>query len=135
MKIDLNKLGKNLKFIQRNSNAKKELSEKEIFIDLISKYEQLWINSESLYKVFKINLLEYEEAYFRLIEDLIFAKYEDWQAEIILWYIYGRVDEDGNIYSLTLNANENSPEQIIIDNPTQLWDFLQRLEKLRNQMD
>jgi hypothetical protein len=129
MKVDLNKLGKQLKLTKRKAPNKK-LTDKETFIDLISRLENNWNDSNDLYTKFKINLLEYEENFFSLIEDLILLHFGDWKTEIILWYIYGRIDEDGNIFSLMVShKDKKEQEEVIINNPSQLWDFLVRLEK------
>ena len=129
MKIDLNKLGKQLKLTKRKASNKK-LTDKETFIDLITRLESGWNDSNELYENFKINLSEYEENFFSLIEDLILLHFGDWKTEIILWYIYGRVDEEGNIFSLILSdKDKKEQEEVIIDNPSQLWDFIVRLEK------
>lgn len=132
MKINLDNLGKQLKFTQRDGLNKPKLSEKEMFVDLVARLDQAWNGSNLIYEQFKINLLEYEEQYFTIIEDLILLKYGDWKAEIILWYIYGRVDEDGNLYSLILNIDDKKKE-VIVDNPSQLWDFIQMIEKAKKK--
>lgn len=129
MKIDLNKLGKQLKFTKR-SNPIKPLSEKELFINLILQLENNWNTSNEVYEKFKINLIEYEENFFSLIEDLISLHFGDWKTEIILWYVYSRIDDEGNLYSLMLSSkNEKGKEEVILNTPTQLWNFLIRLEK------
>jgi hypothetical protein len=134
MKINLSNLGKQLKLSKRGAVAEKKTpkSEKEIFIDLISRMETSWNESAQLYEKFKINLLEYEERYFSLLEDMVYYLYEDWEAEIMLWYVYGRIDEEGNLYSLVLNT-DNEKKEIIINNPTQLWDFIVMLKKDKNK--
>jgi hypothetical protein len=129
MDINFEGLGKQLKLTKR-SEKKKPLSEKEIFIDLVVRLDQAWNNSNIMYEQFKVNLLEYEEQYFTLIEDLILLKYGDWKTEIILWYVYGRIDEEGNMYSLMLTMNDEKKE-VVINNPTQLWDFIKMIEKNR----
>lgn len=129
MKIDLNKLGKQLKLTKRKASNKK-LTDKETFIDLITQLENNWNLSNELYEKYKINLIEYEENFFSLIEDLILLHFGDWKTEIILWYVYGRIDEEGNTFSLMVShKDKKEQEEVIIDNPSQLWDFIVRLEK------
>tara|TARA_R110000868_G_scaffold230537_3_gene483717 strand:+ start:1289 stop:1696 length:408 start_codon:yes stop_codon:yes gene_type:complete len=129
MKIDLNKLGKQLKLTKRKALNKK-LTDKETFIDLITQLENNWNTSNEVYEKFKINLVEYEENFFSLIEDLISLHFGDWKTEIILWYVYGRIDEEGNTFSLMLShKDKKEQEEVIINNPSQLWDFIVRLEK------
>lgn len=133
MEINLNNFGKQLKFNKRGAPEKKTLtSKKEVFIDLITRLETSWNESSELYQKFKINLLEYEERYFSLLEDMIYYLYEDWEAEIMLWYVYGRIDEEGKLYSLVLNTDEEKKE-IIINTPLQLWDFIEMLRKERKK--
>jgi len=133
MEINLNNLGKQFKFSRRISVKPTEtLSEKEMFVDLITRLDEAWDSSNKLFAKFKINLLEYEEGYFGLIEDLLLMKYGSWKTEIILWFVYGRIDENGEIHPLSLNL-EGNEEKVIIKTPTQLWDLLNRIEKYKTK--
>ena len=133
MEINLNNLGKQFKFSRRISVKPTEtLSEKEMFGDLITRLDEAWGDSNKLFAKFKINLLEYEEGYFGLIEDLLLMKYGSWKTEIILWFVYGRMDENGEIHPLSLNL-EGNEEKVIIKTPTQLWDLLNRIENYKTK--
>ncbi|MFZ9354328.1 MAG: hypothetical protein ACO25L_05875 [Candidatus Nanopelagicales bacterium] len=133
MEINLNNLGKQFKFSRRISVKPTEtLSEKEMFVDLITRLDEAWDSSNKLFAKFKINLLEYEEGYFGLIEDLLLMKYGSWKTEIILWFVYGRMDENGEIHPLSLNL-EGNEEKVIIKTPTQLWDLLNRIENYKTK--
>jgi prophage tail gpP-like protein len=48
------------------------------------------------------------------------------ELEIINFYLYGRIDEDGNIKSL---VHESTGEVVIIDNAEDLWNVLQDIKK------
>lgn len=133
MEINLNNLGKQFKFSRRISVKPTEtLSEKEMFVDLITRLDEAWGDSNKLFAKFKINLLEYEEGYFGLIEDLLLMKYGSWKTEIILWFVYGRIDENGEIHPLSLNL-EGNEEKVIIKTPTQLWDLLNRIDNYKTK--
>jgi len=133
MEINLNNLGKQFKFSRRISVKPTEtLSEKEMFVDLITRLDEAWGDSNKLFAKFKINLLEYEEGYFGLIEDLLLMKYGSWKTEIILWFVYGRMDENGEIHPLSLNL-EGNEEKVIIKTPTQLWDLLNRIDNYKTK--
>lgn len=133
MEINLNNLGKQFKFSRRISVKPTEtLSEKEMFVDLVTRLDEAWDSSNKLFAKFKINLLEYEEGYFGIIEDLLLMKYGSWKAEIILWFVYGRMNENGEIHPLSLNL-EGNEEKVIIKTPTQLWDLLNRIENYKNK--
>ena len=120
MKMNLNNFGKNLKFKKRTKKVK-IISEREVFIQTLEILEACWNKSMKAYDLFKINLLEYEEDYYQIIENLILVKYGNFKTELIMWYIFNRIDIDGNINPLLFQDEE---EEIILSNPTELWEFL-----------
>jgi hypothetical protein len=50
---------------------------------------------------FGIDLSDFEDAHFSLIESLIFEIYGDWKTQLIMWYVYERLDEEGNLLPIT----------------------------------
>ena len=129
--FNLNNFGKNLKFSQRGEKGKKiPLTEKEIFVELMTAFETAWDRSNESYEKYKINLLEYEEMFYQIIEGFIYLKYGDWKTEIIMWYIFLRKDEEGKIYSMKIKFREkNIEEEVTLNNPTELWDLLEKIDK------
>lgn len=123
MKLNLNNFGKKLKIHQR-SRKKQIPTEEELFIDSIGLLDFCWDRSNKLYNGFGISILEYEEGYYRIIEDLILIKYGLWKAEIIMWYIFGRWDDKGKLLPLRIHNELN--KEIYIKNPLELWTFLQK---------
>jgi hypothetical protein len=131
--MNLNNFGKNLKFNQRSEKSKKVLTEKELFIELMTMLEETWDRSNESYEKYKINLLEYEESFYQMIEGFMFLKYGDWKTEIALWYIFIRKDEEGEILPLKVKFhNKKEDEEIYLKNATDLWDILERLDKEEN---
>jgi hypothetical protein len=126
MKLNLNNYGKKFKFKKREKKEK-IISEKDLFIETLDFLEKNWAKSNQAYDLFGINLLEYEESYFKAIENLIVLKYGMWKAEIILWYVFGRKDNEGKIYPLSINNEDGSNEEVIIDTPEELWDILEKI--------
>jgi hypothetical protein len=127
--MKLNNFGKNLKFKQRSSKKVPEISEKELFIESMGIFTEVWNRSNETYEKYKINLLEYEEQFYQIIEGFILIKYGLWKTEIILWYIFARVDENNNITPLTYKMKDNEDEEIILNNPNDLWEFLKKIEE------
>ena len=105
MKMNLNNFGKNLKFKKRTKKVK-IISEREVFIQTLEILEACWNKSMKAYDLFKINLLEYEEDYYQIIENLILVKYGNFKTELIMWYIFNRIDIDGNINPLLFQDEE-----------------------------
>jgi hypothetical protein len=124
--LNLSNFGKKLKFKERTTPAE-PLTEKDLFIETMNLFSACWNRTNKMYDIFKINILEYEEDYFQIIENLMYMKYGDWKTEIILWYIFGRVDEEGNIYPLVKKTN-GEDQQVILRTPVELWEFIEQLE-------
>jgi len=132
--MNLNNFGKNLKFNQRSEKGKKVLTEKELFIELMTMLEETWDRSNESYEKYKINLLEYEESFYQMIEGFMFLKYGDWKTEIALWYIFIRKGEDGDIIPLKVKFHDKKEdEEIYLNNATDLWDILERIDKENNK--
>jgi hypothetical protein len=128
MKLNLNNFGKKLKFTQR---VKKQdiISEKDLFIELVGSMDHCWERSNNLYEIFGLNVLEYEEDYYKIIESLLLIKYGYCKTEIILWYVFGRKNEEGIIYPLTIQNTGEEDEEVFINTPLELWDFLNKMEE------
>jgi len=124
---NLNNFGKKLKFNKRSDKKQPQVTEKEMFIESINMLSECWNRSNAAYDAFKLNLLEYEEKYFQLIENFILLKYGTWKTEIILWYIFAREDDEGNIAPLLIQIKGKEDEEVTLENPEQLWNLLERL--------
>ena len=124
MKID--NFGKKLKF--EESKTSKVKRENDTFINIITRLEVCWQRSSDLYKQFGINLIEHDEFFFSTIDDLLILKYGPLKAEIILWYIYERIDPDGNILALIMEFDTGEEEEIILKTPQDLLDFLKKVK-------
>jgi hypothetical protein len=133
--MDLNNFGKNLQFNRRGEPDKltEDLSDKEVFVRIVERLDKCWTDSNGLYENFKISILEYEEGYYQIIEDLLIVNYGPWKTELILWYIFGRFDTDGNLYPLLVQTKGKEDEEVFLKTPTQLWNFLDRLEKQKRK--
>lgn len=134
-KPNLNNFGKNLKAKQRNIKPQQVFTEKDIFIESINMFYDSWVRSNKTYDLFKINLLEYEEPFYQIIEGFILLKYGSWKTEIILWYIFAREDENGEVLPLTLQIKDKEEEEVYLRTPSDLWDFLLKIEENENPKD
>ena len=127
-KPNLNNFGNKLKFKQR-SKKQETISEKDLFIETMSLFIDVWDRSNEAYDKYKINLLEYEESFFQIIEGFLLLKYGTWRTEIILWFIFARLDADNKVVPLTFRIEDNEEEQIYLKTATDLWDFLKKVEE------
>ena len=122
--------GKNVNI---KSKKKKDLSEKEIFVEIISLLDECFERSSELEQN-ALNITAYEEPFYIMIENLLFVKYGEWKTDVILWWVYNRFDEEGNVVAIKLNDHiEDKQEEVIVETTEQLWDFLKRIDKLDNK--
>ena len=132
--MDLSNFGKKFKSKKRVKSSK-VLTELDMFIDVVDRLEKCWDKSNKIYETFKVNILEYEEDYFQIIEDLLLMKYGSWKTEIILWYAFGRKDSDGNVFPLIMQPKGEEEEEVLLTTPPELWVFLEKLEERKRKED
>ena len=122
--MSLNNFGK-LKISKRNRLA----NEKEMFIETVILLEHCWLRTNFLHEEVKIDLWNYEENYYRIIENLIFIQYSEEVANLILWYVYDRFDADGKILGLDITFPGKEPKRFILKTPTDLWNLVEKINK------
>ena len=132
--MDLSNFGKKFKSKKRVKSSK-VLTELDMFIDVVNRLEKCWDKSNKIYETFKVNILEYEEDYFQIIEDLLLMKYGSWKTEIILWYVFGRKDSDGNVFPLIMQPKGEEKKEVILNTSSELWTFLEKLEERKRKED
>ena len=126
-KPNLNNFGKKLKFSKR-AIKQETVTEKDLFIETMDMFYEVWSRSNKTYEQYKINLLEYEEPFYQIIENCFLIKYDLWKTEIILWYIFAREDEKGNVIPLLLQSEGKEDEEVTVKNASDLWNLLERLD-------
>ena len=133
--MDLNNFGENLQFNRRGApiQAPEDLTDKEIFIRIVTKLDECWGASNKLYNEYKISTLEYEEGFYQIIEDLMSIHYGPWKTELILWYVFGRFDADGGLRPLIIQTKGKEDEKVYLKTPLQLWNLLDKLEKQKRK--
>ena len=132
--MDLSNFGKKFK-TKKRVKSNKVPTELDMFVDVVTRLEKCWNKSNKIYEIFKLNVLEYEEDYFQIIEDLLLMKYGAWKTEIILWYAFGRKDDEGNIFPLVMQAKDEEKQEVLLTTPIELWTFLEKLEERKRKED
>jgi hypothetical protein len=132
--MDLSNFGKKFK-TKKRVKSNKVPTELDMFVDVVTRLEKCWNKSNKIYEIFKLNVLEYEEDYFQIIEDLLLMKYGAWKTEIILWYAFGRKDDEGNVFPLVMQAKDEEKQEVLLTTPIELWTFLEKLEERKRKED
>ena len=110
----------NTKTMRRKKNV--EDIKRELFVDIVTKLE-LAINRSSLGSVeLGINLSEYDELFFQIIDNLIHLSFGTQAAELISVYCYDRPPIDGFI-----TIEDEKGNEIKIDNVESLWNEVRKL--------
>ena len=117
--------GKNVNI---KSKKKKVLSEKEILVDIIILLEECFVRS-SLLEQNNLNIMTYEESFYIMVENLLYLKYGENKTDIILWWVYDRFDEEGEIKPIKiLSKEDNAKKEIVIQTAEQLYEFLKQID-------
>jgi hypothetical protein len=121
--------GKNVNIKSKNQP---NLSEKDIFIKVVGLLDQCWERTNGLGEDFNMDMSTYDEPFYLVIENLFYVKYGEWKTDVILWWVYNRFNEEGELMPIKLNDHvEKTEEEIIVETPEELWNFLKRIEKIK----
>jgi hypothetical protein len=126
--MNLNNFGSKLKF---SKSGKSE--EKEIFIETVVLLEHCWTRTNVMHEELGIDLWSYEETYYKVIENLIFLKYSESIANLILWYVYDRFDADGKLLGLNITLPGKEPKLHMVKTPSDLWNLIEKINKANNK--
>ena len=122
--MSLDNFGK-LKIAKRDRKS----NEKDTFIETVILLEHCWLRTNFLHEEVKIDLWNYEENYYKVIENLIFMKYTEDIANLILWYVYDRIDADGKILGIDVTFPGKEPKLFILKTPVDLWNLVEKINK------
>lgn len=121
----MNPFGKNLNIKRRND----EPTEKEIFLDIILTLDECWARTTHMEEVIKLGTADYEEPFYLVIENLVFLHYGEWRGHIILWWIFERFNDEGELLPVELNdQDKQTTEEIFVETPEQLWELIKKIE-------
>jgi hypothetical protein len=117
--------GKNINIKKRND----EPTEKEVFLDIIQLVDDCWKRSNFMEEEMNLGISSYEESFYLIIENLIFLHYGEWKGNIILWWLFERLNDEGELLPIEVTFHEKEiTEEHLIENPEQLWDLLKKIE-------
>jgi hypothetical protein len=86
--------------------------------------EAVQVRSTLLHSEFNLDLLNYDEKFYEVIDRLFTLHFGQAAAEIIFFYVYERMDPDGNANQL-LDQDDNL---IPLESPLDLWLLVNHLK-------
>ena len=101
--------------------------QKDLFFKIIISLEKLNMRSNVLTVDLDIDLTKYDETFYDVLDNLLILNFGKNIAEIIFFYVYDRIDQDGNIASLS----DSKGNSIVLENVHDLWHLIQNIDKLQ----
>jgi hypothetical protein len=129
--MDLKNFGNKLKF--EESKQSKEKKEKELFTAIVDSFRSSFNKSTQLFIDYNIDIFKYEENYYRIIEDLLLINFGVWKTELILWYVYEGMDENGKPNVLEVELPDGSLHSVKFPTSNGLWNFMVKMDKQLNK--
>lgn len=96
---------------------------KNAFISIIRKYDTAIVNSMMLASTFKIDLSDYEDPLYNIIDEVMLLSWGPDIFKLIGFYFYDRICDDGIDNFL---EGENG-EEIYIKSPEELYELINKL--------
>jgi hypothetical protein len=98
--------------------------QRELFTKIILTLERLNGRSNILASDLDIDLVKYDEVFYEAIDNLILLHFGKESAEIIYFYVYDRIDPEGNIQYL----QDTAGNPVILENISDLWYLIQNIK-------
>lgn len=114
----------NSSIILRKQKINRENKKKQLFLSIIKEYESTLQKSLDLSNQFKIDLYEYEEGYFNIIDKLMLLMWGENSYEIINYYLYERYSLDGELNAIIEVDDEGNEKSILLKKPEDLYNYL-----------
>ena len=129
--MNLNNFGNKLRITDSSKNA--ENKEKQTFIRLVTELDNCWIRTSFLHSQLQIDFWNYEEHFYHIIEDLIYLHFDEWKADLILWFVYDRIDAEGNILDLEITPEDKPAKKYKLKTAEDLWKIIEKIDKVNNK--
>ena len=116
--------------LQVNESKKsKENKRKKLFINLIEDLKYVLNRSDNLDREYGINLLMFEDRYYKIVEEILIEHWGELVAEVVFWWIYDVKDpKESNYYLFEKETNK----KYIVKTPTQLYNLLKKLKLFKS---
>lgn len=104
---------------KRNESEKK----RELFCSVINSIEELNIRGSLAFADLQLDMEKYDEKFFEVIDSLIYISFGKECAELIGFYLWNRINQDGTINPIMTETEE----EIFLESPYQLYDLLSKI--------
>ena len=118
--------------IQVNESKKSlENKRKKLFISIVDDLKHALNRSEELEGNYGINLIMFEDRYYKIIEDIVIEHWGTTVAEVIFWWVYEVREPKSEDYYL---FEKTTGAKIIIKTPIQLYNTIKKFKLFKNNI-
>jgi hypothetical protein len=97
-----------------------EDTQRDLFINTIPLLEHVANRGTMMFEDYGMDLSSYDEPYFKIIDSLLYLHFGKEAGDIIMFYVYERINPDGTINYLTDSSGNVVPLEKIED----LWELV-----------
>jgi hypothetical protein len=101
----------------------KEDTQREIFLTTIPLLEHILTRGVMLESDYGFNTIRYDEPFYQIIDSLIYLHFDEDAAELIMFYLYERLNPDGTSNEV-LDVNG---DVVSLENAEDLWTLVQQI--------
>tara|TARA_R110000796_G_scaffold231454_1_gene349356 strand:- start:518 stop:937 length:420 start_codon:yes stop_codon:yes gene_type:complete len=117
----------NSKVIIKKQRKNQALKKKALFMSLITQYERSIAKSTKLRVEFSIDLFEYEEPFYSIMDKLMLLTWGDKIYELVSFYLYERENLDGTLnFLVEINGDEET--EVFLETPEELYQYLLKID-------
>ena len=111
----------------RKQRRNKAFKKKILFISLIEQYEKALNKSARLQSEFGLDLFEYEEPFYGVIDKLMLLTWGMNVYELVTFYLYERLNLDGTINYLVETKEDGTEIEVFLKTPEDLYNYLSQI--------
>ena len=116
--------------VKRRKKTKEE-TQREVFLTTIPLLEHILNRGIMLESDYGFNTIIYDEPFYQIIDSLIYMHFNEDAADLIMFYLYERVNPDGTFNFVTdINGDEFS-----LENAEDLWILVQQITEENKNKD
>ena len=94
---------------------------KELFCEVLQNLQFINGRTMGMKHDYKVNMMDYDDPFYIIIENLIKLNYTQEQQNVINWWLYDKFLPTGEVLMLT---NKETEEIIPSDTPEDVWDLI-----------
>ena len=113
----------NSETVLKRKKKTEEDRRKEMFENIVTALEKTNIRSELTVLDLNLDFSKYDEPFYAIIDGLLELNFGKNAVELIYFYIFDRVDEEGNNRMLV----DEDGNEYLLQTPSDLWELMQIL--------